>query len=370
MTENSAAQNLSWWRRVGRWRLIVWGVLLVLLPIVAFWVGRRAETTAESVANAAPPPARHVVAEVVEGALNAEEVFRGLVASDTHVIAAMTTQAGVVTHAPPESGAVVVEGDVLVEIDDRPVVILYGELPLLRDVGAGGSGAVVRQLQEGLERLGFRAGAPDGVFDSETERALSDLYESIGYSLAVDVAGSALLAAAEVVFIPAGEARVLESYVARGSVLDPGGPIAVLYAGIPRVRVSARESDLPYFPTAGLVSLRTDRGEVWGSGRVVDVDRVESDGLVSWEVEIEPVEVLGPDSLGVSIQVVVGGGDESGLVVPVTAVRADASERLYVLVAAEDWSTRQVDVDVGLSVGGFVIVKGDLQVGDRVVVSD
>jgi peptidoglycan hydrolase-like protein with peptidoglycan-binding domain len=73
------------------------------------------------------------------------------------------------------------EGDVILTASGRPVFVLQGEVPAFRDLVPGISGKDVRQLEEGLKRLGFDPGPVDGTYDEQTSAAVGTWYTSAGY---------------------------------------------------------------------------------------------------------------------------------------------------------------------------------------------
>ncbi|MEM8902737.1 MAG: peptidoglycan-binding domain-containing protein [Actinomycetota bacterium] len=88
---------------------------------------------------------------------------------------------GVVTATGTAAGATVDEGDVLAEVDGRPIFLIGGATPVFRDLGPGDEGTDVGQLQEALIRLGVLTGEPTGVFDAATQAAMAELYTAAGY---------------------------------------------------------------------------------------------------------------------------------------------------------------------------------------------
>lgn len=73
-------------------------------------------------------------------------------------------------------------GDVLLRVDDEPVVVAVGETPAYRDLTSGAEGEDVRQLQEFLVMLGLFEYAPDGEFGTSTAQAVRLLNERHGAS--------------------------------------------------------------------------------------------------------------------------------------------------------------------------------------------
>jgi len=94
---------------------------------------------------------------------------------------------GIVT-ASVASGDHIERGDVVVEIDDQPVVALLGEIPMWRDLAEGDDGADVRQLEANLVQLGYD---PDGdvTIDDEYTSATEDMVERWEEDLGLEATG-------------------------------------------------------------------------------------------------------------------------------------------------------------------------------------
>jgi hypothetical protein len=85
-----------------------------------------------------------------------------------------------VTRAPV-AGEELKEGDVLMTVSGRPVLVLRGSVPMYRTIGPGTSGDDVTQLQRALRRLGFDPGSISGTFRDGTASAVTRWYRSKGY---------------------------------------------------------------------------------------------------------------------------------------------------------------------------------------------
>lgn len=118
--------------------------------------------------------------------LRSEVITRGDVRFADHLEATVQGDlgAGVVTASPPAAGAVVHEGDRLVEIVGRPTFALTGELPMYRELGPGSGGDDVAQLQDALGRLGFAGNDTRGTFGPGTQRAVTAFYAARGAATA------------------------------------------------------------------------------------------------------------------------------------------------------------------------------------------
>jgi len=81
----------------------------------------------------------------------------------------------------PRDGSVVKRGGTLYRVDDVPVSLLIGRLPLWRDLSYGVSdGRDVRELERNLKALGYDPGTVDDDFTSYTREAIEDFQEDRG----------------------------------------------------------------------------------------------------------------------------------------------------------------------------------------------
>jgi peptidoglycan hydrolase-like protein with peptidoglycan-binding domain len=96
------------------------------------------------------------------------------------VKAASAAPSGVVT-ALPSPGSVIVPGAALYRVNDRPVVLLRGDLPAWRPFEAGMTpGDDVRQLEQNLAAFGMFRGAADAAFTTATADAVRAWQKAIG----------------------------------------------------------------------------------------------------------------------------------------------------------------------------------------------
>ncbi|MFF5213269.1 peptidoglycan-binding protein [Streptosporangium sp. NPDC000396] len=79
----------------------------------------------------------------------------------------------------PQTGPIR-EGDVLMQVNGRPVFVFRGRLPMYRPLVPGTEGDDVRQLQRALRREGVRVPV-SGVFDQATVTAVKRWYAKRGY---------------------------------------------------------------------------------------------------------------------------------------------------------------------------------------------
>ncbi|MDR1447647.1 MAG: peptidoglycan-binding protein [Candidatus Ancillula sp.] len=72
-------------------------------------------------------------------------------------------------------------GTVLADVNEKPVIVMQGDITMYRDIHPGIEGTDVKQLQENLRNLGFYHGAISGVYNSATWSAVEQFYKNKGY---------------------------------------------------------------------------------------------------------------------------------------------------------------------------------------------
>ena len=163
-------------------------VLVVASAAVGWFAGTRIKSPAQVAAETAPPEPSPIAVPVESMTLSNDVIVRGTIAFEElqsfELDSPPATEDGVsiVTDAPPDRGDLLEEGAVAVEVSDRPVFVLVGELPAFRTIRPGVEGDDVLQLEEALDRLGLAPGPVDGVYDELTEAGVTALYQQAGYS--------------------------------------------------------------------------------------------------------------------------------------------------------------------------------------------
>ena len=169
----------------GRGRIAGIAIAVVVAAGVIGWVaGSQISSPAEVASRTAPPAAAPILVPAEERVISSDIVTRGTgrFGSPQQLSLAsssLKTSPGIAARLPA-AGAEVREGDILFISSGRPVFVLAGAEPAFRDLGPGLKGDDVRQLEEALARLGFDPGAADGVYDGQTEAAVSAWYEHAG----------------------------------------------------------------------------------------------------------------------------------------------------------------------------------------------
>ncbi len=383
--------RLAWRRRHGFRRLLIGSAVVLLLPAVAFQLGRRAETVAEAVANATPPPVRAVTADVERRILDAGEVFRGEVVVVVQPITAVGP--GVVVDVLAFAGDVVSEGQPVVVLDDRPLLLLRGDLPLLWDIDPNSTGSWVLQVQESLARLGLYETDIDGKYGPLTQQALAEMYKTIGFppplvdkgngtnavpGLAVGVpvaqqASGTPVLFGEIVFVPDLPARVVRVLVERGDVVEAGQALFELATTDPVIVATVSVADVVRFKEGGLVVIRVSGADDM-KGRVTAIaeTRDGNTGRSEWMVTITPLAPISTDLDGIGLKIVVGADEatvDPRLVVPASAISFSLNGTAYVAkqIAVDEFTN--IEVVVGLETGGFVVVEpvgAELVEGDKI----
>jgi peptidoglycan hydrolase-like protein with peptidoglycan-binding domain len=126
----------------------------------------------------------------------------------------------------PAPGTRVRRGQPLLRVDDEPVVLLYGALPMYRPLAAGVKGADVKQLESNLAALGYRGFTVDEEFSATTAAAVKQWQKNLKRP------ETGTVERGHVVYAP-GEVRIAQQLVrpgasAAGDVLTYTGNIRVV----------------------------------------------------------------------------------------------------------------------------------------------
>jgi len=159
----------------------------------------------------------------------------------------------------PAVGSILRSGDVVAKVDDEPVVLLDGSLPMYRVLREGVEGEDVLQLESALAALGYD---PDGAVtvDEEFTSATAGMVER--WQEALGVAETGRVSVGDIVFAPA-PAQVIAHDAAVGSSVGPSAPILHVSGGEPLSGPDVRQLE------EALADLGRDPGSVDGA---YDVD--------------------------------------------------------------------------------------------------
>jgi peptidoglycan hydrolase-like protein with peptidoglycan-binding domain len=168
-------------------RALAAGLAAVILSSLISWgAASRIRSPAEVAARTAAPRPSPIAVPVEKKVLSSDVVARGTVrygAPQSVLLPGSSIRKGsAILTSAPEKGKDLTEGSVAFTISGRPALVLQGAVPAYRDITPGAVGDDVRQLQEGLVRLGFRPGRTDGVYDDRTGLAVAAWYLKGGWT--------------------------------------------------------------------------------------------------------------------------------------------------------------------------------------------
>ncbi|MEV6396212.1 peptidoglycan-binding domain-containing protein [Streptomyces sp. NPDC051907] len=280
---------------------------------------------------------------------------------------------GTVTVAA-EQGRTVGRGEALYELNDKPVTLLYGPVPMFREMKKGDRGSDVLQLERNLRDLGYGGGLyVDVRYDAATEAAVKRWQKSLNR----EPTGS--VGRGDVVFQPAA-VKVVGADAALADQVGPEKAVVTVASTKPVVRAQLDEGDvaltargtrvevtLPSGKTvAGKVSgtvaaedAQAGGGQDGGSAQSGITVEVTLDGRVSQDTkETVSVRFVSESRKGV-------------LAVPVEAVVALRGESGgYGLQIVEGTATRMVRAQTGMTADGRIEVSGpELREGMKVGVA-
>ena len=169
-----------------RRRQVVAVLALALISGVAAagWIaGSRVQSPQTAAARAAAPEPSAITAPVELRVLSSRVVARGDVVpgQSTSVTGPASENGATVTGVFVDVGDELLEGNPVVEVSGRPVVVLEGAVPAFRAMRPGMSGTDIDQLQAALGRVGCDTAADDGTYADATKECVTRLYEALGY---------------------------------------------------------------------------------------------------------------------------------------------------------------------------------------------
>ncbi len=274
---------------------------------------------------------------------------------------------GTLTGLPAE-GSVVERGQPLYRVDDKPVVLLVGELPMWRELGVDvEDGRDVKQLERNLAELGYDVGEVDEDFSGYTEYAVEQWQEDLG----LEVTGR--VAPGDVVVAP-GPVRVGALSAVRGQPLTPGVEIyaASRTEQVVVVDLDPADEELAVIGSPASVTL-PNGSDV--PATVTSVGAVKTttagDGTTTSTMPVtltldDPTAVGDLSVASVNVDLT-REAKEDVLAVPVTALVALA-EGGHAVHRMEEGVLRLVPVQPGLYADGYVEVVDGLAEGDEVMV--
>ncbi|MCX4846818.1 peptidoglycan-binding domain-containing protein [Streptomyces sp. NBC_00893] len=281
---------------------------------------------------------------------------------------------GTVTVAAPE-GRTVAMGQALYELNDKPVTLLYGPVPMFREMKAGDRGSDVLQLERNLRDLGYGSQLyVDTRYDEGTEAAVKQWQKSLNRETTGRVGRG------DVVFQP-GRVKVVSADATLADQVGPDEPVLTIASTRPVVRAELEQTDGALTSKGTKVEVTLPSGKT-AAGRVA--------GTVRPETAASGADASAED--GIVVEVVLDGGANAAsgedtrkpasvkfvseahkdvLAVPVEAVVALRGENGgYGLQVVRGTTTEMIRVETGMTADGQIEVSGpDLREGLKVGVA-
>jgi membrane fusion protein, multidrug efflux system len=316
-------------------------------------------------ADAAPAneTARPTVPVTKQNLVQTTEVDGTLGYGDQQTLAAGLK--GTVTWLAPE-GSVVGRGKTLYKVDQEPVTLLYGSVPMYRELEDGVEGADVQQLETNLRELGYTGFTVDDEFTENTAEAVEEWQQDLGRE------ETGTVEVGEVVFTPA-PIRVAAH---NASVGGQAGGTVFSYTWTTRlVTVPLPVADQRLAKKGAKVTVELPGGGT-ATGTIQSVSTVaempessgstgagqpqassSEDATIDVVVRLDEPGAAGRfDEAPVTVQLVSERRD-GVLTVPVAALLA-LKEGGYGLEVVAEGNTKVVAVRVGMFAGGRVEVSG------------
>lgn len=318
----------------------------------------------------AAPSSPLTTAVVERGDLSAEREFKAVV-SFGDAWSLTTSASGVITQHRAV-GEVVDFGETLAHIDQKPLYLGYGVMPMYRElirVTSGSrdqygnrlelmSGYDVAHLQSFLLDAGFDVDDElevDGIFGSVTEKAVEAWQKAVGLPVSGRVDDSQLVLSPEPLRI-ASDSRI-------------GAPFNGIEVNNSQadVLVDTSNRDRSALPVGAEVRVTLPDGTESAGTVEVQAQATGADGTPVWRTTIALDRDV-PGDAGTATVTVTEVLAEDVLHVPVGALLA-LSEGGFAVEVPSGGSTRLVAVEVGEVLDGRAAITGDIEAGAKVLVA-
>lgn len=267
-------------------------------------------------------------------------------------------------------GTIIEPGQPIIWVNDRPVILAAGEVPLYRELkretirrpglkAAPLSGPDVKQLQEFLIAQGHTADGTleaNGIFDRATEKGVK------AWQAANNLDQTGTVTNTQLVFSPT--ALRIQSEPRVGSAFES----ITVTSPEQEIVVTAGRRDAGYLRTGSTVEvgLGTDVAVTGVVKEVKDV-RNSDGGGTNIQVTVTATRPIPANAQGVTVTGS-GASVENALAVPVRALVALAEGGYAVEVQTQGSVTELRRVEIGDIIEGYAVVVGDVREGDKIVV--
>lgn len=348
------------------WRAIAFVAIAVMVACGAFALGLLVRSPDASVLEARSdviPVYATAQSRVVSDEIRLQGEVAGTTSVSIKVAAPEGAATAVVTSVIASPGTILTSGDLIATVSDRPLFILFLEVPLYRDLRLADEGSDVRALQAAL-------GLPaDGEVGEQTLRAVRELYQSAK----VEPPGGEeiYVKMSEFYSAPMHAAATITSIAPVGTVLDDARPLAELGTGVPYVEVRASVIEADQIVVGDTVLVQPSGGEP-ASGSVAMIGDFEAEDTGAGrppgkDIRVEFVPGEAP-AAGQPVTLLFGEAEDPSLAVPTIALRSDARGS-YVMRASTDGLVRAEVTTLQSANGWTAVVSAGLSVGDRVLVA-
>jgi hypothetical protein len=281
---------------------------------------------------------------------------------------------GTITSLPSE-GQVVSQGQVLYQVNDAPVVLLYGTTPAYRALSEDMTGVDVAELNTDLVALGYVTSAeiPSGTdeFTYWTKVGVEKLQGALG------VTENGTLALGQAVFEPT-SVRITTISATLGGAAQPGQPVLTATSITRQVSIALdadQQSEVAVGDkvTITLPNSQTTPGVISSVGTVATTPANGGSPTITLLVNpTDPTATGTWDQAPVNVTITTG-SVTNALVVPVDSLLAQSNGSYAVEVVGTDGIHHLVPVTLGLfdDADGLVQVTGTtLAAGQQVVVPE
>ncbi|MYR84908.1 HlyD family efflux transporter periplasmic adaptor subunit [Streptomyces sp. SID685] len=289
---------------------------------------------------------------IVRGNLVTEAVAAGTV-QFTGARAVKNQLTGIATWAPSVN-SVITRGKRLYSVDNKPVILLRGDLPAWREFKSGMSdGEDVRMLEQNLAELGYTGFTVDDKFSSKTEAAVKRWQKNNG------LPSNGKIELGRVVFTP-GSVRIQSAEVRPGDSVTPAQDVLKVtgFQHLVSAQIPAKEEDLVVKGGKARIEL-ADGKYVDGTITSVGAEKTAQDNKKVVPITVRPVssQLLG-DVQSADVVVVIRHTEaENVLFVPVTAL-LPAQSGGYAVQLVTGGKVTVVKVKTGAFADGSVQVSG------------
>lgn len=366
------------------------GLALGACAVLSFGVGFGAGTIIKSprqvLAETEPPPKTDLTAPITTGTISQSVLFPATITNGNSIDAGANSGfegfgAGIITRAPVPVGTKVGPGTVLFEDSDRPVILLPGEVPMFRDLKNGDSGADVARLQASLGESGFMIFDEPGIFGPSTELALLELYQQLGYEVAVtgpepsapapsgpattgEEARPVITArAAELAFAPHGAVGRITAVNAKLGDPVPGSAVVSLTTAPPNITLTLTQAEagqIGYDSTVEVTGASLEK-PLAATVSQIDLPVAGEEGEdPTVKVLLTPAETLPPESVSSRVQLAFSppGEAETGLLVPLAAISSTPNGDSAITLV-EGKKKRKTQVQIVRSGDGLAQITSD-----------